>query len=438
MLIFITTNIRNLLLFLPSQLIEMEGFKALGLSYKNAPIDIREKVAFNEEEAGQFLLKLKDIFSIEEALLVSTCNRTELYYTSNDQLHDEIISLMASSKMIPSDTLSAYFQSYNSSSASQHLFRVALGLESQVLGDIQISNQVKRAYQQSADMNLAGPHLHRLMHTIFFANKRVVQETSLQDGTASVASVAVDLIGGFIRNIEQPRIALIGLGEIGQNVLENLNSNETNITLVNRTKSKAVKLAEGKNIKVSDFNSLDKVIADNDVIISAVSGTKPVISATNLGKDSIHKLLIDLSVPRSMDVDLENIPGISLYNVDQLTERTVKARKVRERAIPNAEKIIEEELLNFSKWKNEMEVSPTIQKLKNALDQIRREELARHKKLSEEEMELLEVVTKSMIQKVIKLPVLQLKAACKRGEADTLVGVLNDLFNLESAEVEKK
>lgn len=438
LLIFITTNIHKALLFLPSQLIEMEGFKALGLSYKNAPIDIREKVAFSEQEAGDFLLNLKDIFGMEEALLVSTCNRTELYYTSSQIQHDEIIQLISSFKSIPSEKLLGYFKTYDSSAASQHLFRVALGLESQVLGDIQISNQVKRAYQQSADSNLAGPHLHRLMHTIFYANKRVVQETSLQDGTASVASVAVDLIDGFIRNIEQPRVALVGLGEIGQNVLENLNSDEANITLVNRTKSKADKLAEGKNINVSDFNSLDQVIAYNDVIISAVACNEPIISAGNLGHDSVHKLLIDLSVPRSMSVDLENVPGVSLYNVDQLTERTVKARKTREKAIPDAERIVEEELTNFSKWKSEMEVSPTIQKLKNALDQIRKEELARHKKLSEEEMELLEVVTKSMIQKVIKLPVLQLKAACKRGEADTLVGVLNDLFNLEAAEVEKK
>ncbi len=416
----------------------MEGFKALGLSYKNAPIEVREKVAFSEMEAGQFLLQLKDALAMEEALLVSTCNRTELYYTSQQNQDEEIIHLIASFKSLPSSQLSDYFTSYNNTSASRHLFNVSLGLESQVLGDIQISNQVKRAYQQSADLNLAGPHLHRLMHTIFYANKRVVQETSLQDGTASVASVAVDLIKGFVGNIDSPRIALIGLGEIGQNVLENLSSEEAVITLVNRTKSKAEKLADGKHISVCDFEALDGVLEDNDVIISAVSTQHPIISSSDFGSEVNHKLLIDLSVPRSMDSDLEKVPGVSLYNVDQLTERTEKARKLREKAIPDALKIVEEELLSFTSWKNEMGVSPTIQRLKSALDQIRKEELARHKKLSEEEMELLEVVTKNMIQKVIKLPVLQLKAACKRGEAETLVGVLNDLFNLESADVEKK
>lgn len=416
----------------------MEGFKAIGLSYKNAPIEIREKVAFSEMEAGQFLSKLRETFSVEEGLLVSTCNRTELYYTSQNVSEYEIIRLIASFKALSSDQLSKYFQVYDSISASEHLFKVSLGLESQVLGDIQISNQVKRAYQQSADLNLAGPHLHRLMHTIFYANKRVVQETRLQDGTASVASVAVELIKGFAGNIERPRIALIGLGEIGQNVLENLNSDEALITLVNRTKTKADKLADGKDIAVCDFKDLDQVIADNDVIISAVTTSEPIISAANFGSEVVHKLMIDLSVPRSMDVDLEEVPGISLYNVDQLSERTLKAQKLRAEAIPEASKIVEEELAGFMSWKSEMGVSPTIQRLKSALEQIRKEELARHKKLSDQEIELLEVVTKSMIQKVIKLPVLQLKAACKRGEADTLVGVLNDLFNLESADIEKK
>ncbi|MEP0271935.1 glutamyl-tRNA reductase [Ekhidna sp.] len=416
----------------------MEGFKALGLSYKNTPIEIREKVTFSELESSDFLLKLKEMFSIEEALLVSTCNRTEIYFSSDASKEDEILSLIASFKNISLKVLSEHINQFNSIEASEHLFKVALGLESQVLGDIQISNQVKRAYQQSADLNLAGPHLHRLMHTIFFANKRVVQETRLQDGTASVASVAVDLIKGFIDNISGPRIALIGLGEIGQNVLDNLNSEEATITLVNRTKSKAVKLAEDKNLSVCDYSDLDEVLSNNDVIISAVSSSSPIVSAKNFKEDSIHKLLIDLSVPRSLNTDLEGVPGISLYNVDQLTERTLKARSVREQSIPDAERIVKEELKGFGNWKNEMGVSPTIQKLKNALNQIRKEELARHKKLSDKEMELLDVVTKSMIQKVIKLPVLQLKAACKRGEAETLVEVLNDLFNLESAEAEKK
>lgn len=436
-MIFITTNILNPLLFLRFYYMRMEGFKAIGLSYKNAPIEVREKLAFEGSDATDFLLKLKDTLAVEDTLLISTCNRTELYYSSKDDIKASIIGLMASFKGIDSGKLEHHFEVFDSVHATEHLFRVALGLESQVLGDIQISNQVKRAYQTSADLNLAGPYLHRLMHTIFYANKRVVQETRLQDGNASVASVAVDLIEGFIGNIQQPRIALIGLGEIGQNVLENLGDHEATVTLVNRTRSKAEKLAENTNLFVKSFEELEEVLIENDVIISAVAANKPIIDSSHFKDGPIHKLLVDLSVPRSMDVSLEDVPGISVYNVDQLSQRTQKARKIREKAIPAVVNIIAESLEGFNGWKSEMEVSPTIQRLKSALDQIRREELARHTKVSDKERELLDVVTKNMIQKVIKLPVLQLKAACKRGEAETLVGVLNDLFNLEHQEVEK-
>lgn len=416
----------------------MEGFKVLGLSYKNTPIGVREMVAFNEEESREFLLKLKDLFSIEEALLISTCNRTEVYYSSKESLDVEILKLIAITKGISQSTIVAHFKHFVGSEAVRHLFEVSLGMDSQVLGDIQISNQVKKAYQQSADLSLAGPFIHRLLHTIFFANKRVVQETRLQDGTASVASVAVGLIDGFINNISEPRIALIGLGEIGQNVLENLGQTEASICLVNRTKAKAEKLAKNNNLQVADYTNLEKVVQDSDVIISAITAENPIIKKTQFNQAVNHKLVIDLSVPRSVELDIEKVPGVSLYNVDQLTEKTLKARKVREKALPEAHKIVNESILGFENWRNEMEVSPTIQKLKSALDTIRREELARHTKISDKERELLDIVTKSMIQKVIKLPVLQLKAACKRGEAETLVGVLNDLFNLEEQEAEKK
>jgi len=417
----------------------MSDFRAIGLSYKSTPIEFRELVSFEAgDEAGDLLLKLKEVFNIEEALIISTCNRTELYYSSKFDLSNEIINLIASLKGINSGEIEGYFSRLEPDSAINQLFRVSLGLESKVLGDIQIASQVKKAYQLSADLNLAGPYLHRLMHTIFYANKRVVQETRLQDGTASVASVAVDVIESFIPRIANPKVALIGLGEIGQYVLENLDSDNIELTLANRTKSKAEILANKVGAKVEDLALLDKIIAENDVIISAVTTKSSIITANHIQEKHTHKLFVDLSMPRSIDSTLELMPGVSLYNIDQLNERTLKAKAIREEAIPDAENIIKESLEGFTSWKNEMEVSPTIKKLKSTLDSIRREELARHSKLSDQERELLEVVTKNMIQKVIKLPVLQLKAACKRGEADTLMDVLNDLFDLEQQEVVKK
>ena len=390
------------------------------------------------EDSASFLMKLKEVFDVDEALVISTCNRTEIYYSGKENISADLISLLASSRGISSKKIKHYFNCMETKEATLHLFRVALGLESKVLGDIQISNQVKRAYQQSADLNLAGPFLHRLMHTIFFANKRVVQETRFQDGTASVASVSAGLIENFVSNISQPKLALIGLGEIGQNVLENINKDHLSITLVNRSRAKAESLAEGSDFQVRSLSELQEVIEDSDVVISAVAVKEHLIRKEELTGPSIHKLFIDLGMPRNIDPSLDTMPGVSLFNVDQLTEKTLKAKKIREKAVPEVEQIIDEAILSFESWQSELEVSPTIQKLKNTLDQIRREELARYSKVSEEEMKLLETATKNMVQKLIKLPVLQLKAACKRGEAETLVGVLNDLFNLEEKETQKK
>lgn len=393
------------------------------------------------EESSDFLLKIKEVANVEEALLVSTCNRTELYYACDgNKDQDDLIRLLGSAKALAPEEFTPYLQRYNAQEAIDHLFEVALGLDSQVLGDIQIANQVKRAYQQSADLELAGPVLHRLLHTIFFANKRVVQETRLQDGMASVASVAVDVITGFVENMQNPTIALVGLGEIGQNVLDNLDASlASTITLANRTKSKAEKLASAhQHCVVRDYTDLDQIVSEHDVIISAVTTESCIITSEMVPANTVRKLFIDLSVPRSIEDSLEELSGVLLFNVDQLTERTQQARKVREASIPDARNIIRECVQGFNSWKNEMEVSPTIKKLKGTLEQIRREELARHTKVSEEEMALLEVVTKNMVQKMIKLPVLQLKAACKRGEADTLVEVINDLFNLEAEKATSK
>ena len=417
--------------------IRMIDFKAVGISYHNTPLSIRELVSLNEAESRDFLIRLRETFELREALVVSTCNRTEVYYSSGKDLSSEIVSLLATQKCAVNDSLIGYYKNYQEIESIHHLFDVSLGLDSQVLGDIQISNQIKRAYQASADLGMAGPFLHRLLHTVFYANKRVVQETRLQDGNASLASVSVDLTKRFIENVSSPRIAIVGLGEIGQNVLENLGDVEASITLLNRTKSRAEKLAHGPNIKVVDYDQLELVINESDVVISSVSSGGEIISKKNFeGKSFQHKLFIDLAVPRSISSDVNEISGTTVYNIDQLSEKTEAAKVIREASIPDAKKIIEDSVSSFNEWREEIGVSPTIQKLKKTLDEIRKQELARHVgKVSEEEMELLEVVTKSMIQKVIKLPVLHLKAACKRGESENLVGVLNDLFNLEPNEV---
>lgn len=410
-------------------------FKAVGISYNNTPIEVREAVAFDESQAKRFLMRLKEVLDIEEALVLSTCNRTEIYYYAEQDLNAQITSLIDVFHGRTDNPSAGYFKYFNHEEAIHQLFSVSLGLISMVLGDIQIINQVKKSYQWSADENMAGPFLHRLLHTIFFTNKRVVQETPFKDGNASVASSAVGVAENFMKNYTLPRVLIVGLGEIGQNVAENLKDVNAEVTLINRTRDVAENMAAELNFQTAYFGELADYVQKSHVVISAVRADEPLITAEMLGDKLQPKLMIDLSVPRSIEEQIENIPGVLLYNIDQLNQKAEEAIARRKEAISEVNEILEESIAEFENWSQEMEVSPTIKKLKQALDDIRKQELARYiDKLDAKEAKLFDQATKNIIQKVIKLPVLQLKAACKRGEAETLVDVLNDLFNLEKVE----
>lgn len=412
-------------------------FKSVGISYKTAPLEVREQIALNEDEAKALMLKVQEFFGGTDILVVSTCNRTEVYYNSSEDCNLDIAKLLLIQKgLTNTESYLPYFVSYtNQEEAARHLFEVATGLHSQVVGDMQIPNQVKHAYQWSVDLGMAGPFLHRLLHTIFFANKRVAQETSFRDGAASTSYVAVELIEQVTTLKANPSILVLGVGEIGTDVCRNLKEKEySNIRIVNRTRTKAEKLAIELGFEVSDFDNVEEEIQKADVVISSILRDEPFINKALLQKKSLYsfKYLIDLSVPRSVAADAEQVPGVIVYNIDNIQSRANEALGRRLASVPHVQAIISQALEEFGDWSKEMVVSPTIQKLKNALEQIRQEEMARFmKNLNEDEAAKIDKITSSMMQKIIKLPVLQLKAACKRGEAETLIDVLNDLFNLE-------
>jgi glutamyl-tRNA reductase len=409
-------------------------FKSISLSHRNAPLAIREQLALNEAEAKGIMLRLKDFFDVSDVLAVSTCNRTEIYYSSAADLNDDIIKLLLIEKGISdTESFNNYFEKFaDGDHAVRHLFQVATGLQSQVVGDMQIPNQIKHAYQWSADLNMAGPFLHRLLHTIFFANKRVAQETFFRDGAASVSYAAVELLEGLMPN---PKVLIVGLGEIGTDVCRNLAQKPgLEVTIINRTKSKADQLGAELNFRVSEFSDIEAEISRADIIVSSIVRDEPFFTKEMMVRlrGMSFKYFIDLSVPRSVSPEVEEIPGVMLYTIDSVRSKADAALHRRLEAVPHVREIINEAMHEFNDWSKEMIVSPTIQKLKGALEQIRKEELTRFtKNLSDSEMEKVDRITTSMMQKILKLPVLQLKAACKRGEAETLIDVLNDLFNLE-------
>ncbi len=414
-----------------------QQFKAISISYKKAPLHIREMVALTEGSSKQLLNRLKEVLDISEALILSTCNRTEIYYSASTDLSVDIVKLLCVEKGLGnSSAYHEYVDVINShNEAVLYLFEVAIGLHAQVVGDMQITNQVKQAYQWSADLGMAGPFLHRLLHSIFFTNKKIVQETNFRDGAASVSYAAVELVEELTAELMQPKVLVVGLGEIGADVCKNLTKTKNiDITITNRTLAKAQDIAAEYNLKVEAFENVWQAIAQSDVVICSVAKNDPFISKELVEKLNIlsYKYFIDLAVPRSVESSVEEVPGALVYNIDHIQNKATEALQKRIQSIAKVKAIIGEAIAEFNEWTNETAVSPTINKFKNALEQIRQEELARHmKQLSAEEAEKFDRITKGMMQKIVKLPVLQLKAACKRGEAETLIDVLNDLFDLE-------
>ena len=396
------------------------------------------------DEISHLLSYFKEFGDISEALILSTCNRTEIYYQSVENKSAEIIRLIGMENDV--DNIGQYEKYFTDlddhQQAIQHLFSVAIGLEAQVVGDLQISNQVKRAYQSSADASLAGPFLHRLMHTIFFTNKKVIQETSFRDGAASVSYVTAEMVKDLASEIINPTVLVLGLGEIGEDVCRNLtDAGFEHVYITNRTAHKAEKLAEECGFGTIPFNEAVSKLNQADVIISSIAKEEPFITAQMVKNLNIlgYKYFFDLSVPRSVEDEVDNVAGALLYNIDDIKSKANAALEKRIKAIPRVKEIIEESITEFSTWSNEMVVSPTINKLKSALEEIRKEEMARFLKGTDlKQAKMVDKLTKSMMQKIIKLPVLQLKAACKRGEAETLIDVLNDLFDLEKSASNKE
>ncbi|UOQ69487.1 glutamyl-tRNA reductase [Hymenobacter volaticus] len=413
-------------------------FKAVSLTYKKAPLGIRELLALDEASCSCLLHKLQHELGLSDLLVLSTCNRTEVYYAAEKDQSAAIIEALGQVKGIAdSPRWQSYFMALNSSQAAvQQLFEVALGLDSQVVGDMQISNQVKRAYQRSAEADAAGPFLHRLLHSVLAANKRVQQETAFRDGAASTSYATLELVQELTATMAQPRVLIVGLGEIGKDICRHFGKSKrfAEVTICNRTRLTAELLAAENGLHVLDFERIADGLQAADVVISSLAAPTPFFTRDLVGSLPQERptLFIDLSVPRSVAPELESTPGVTVYNIDTIQHKASQALAQRLAAIPHVQAIIQESMVTLHAWTREMQIAPTIQRLKSMLELLRQQEVGRfQKKVSPDEARRLDEVTKSLTQKFLKLPVLQLKAACQRGEAEQLTILLTELFALE-------
>lgn len=418
------------------------SLKAVSLSHHRAPVETRELIYIRSSAIRELLLSLKDLFNPSELMILSTCNRTEVYYVAEADMSAGIIKrLLIEQGIAHTETYLPYFDLLEGESAVKHLFEVSMGLRSGIIGDIQITHQVKEAYSISHELSLAGPVLHRLMHTVFHAGKRVQSETSYRDGAASVSYAAVETAELIVANPAESSVLVIGLGEMGSDVARNLKlSSFQQVNLMNRSIQKAIQLCEETGFTSIPFEDLESVISDYDVVFSSANPDEPFITAELLSRKPRHQhqYFFDLSVPRSICSDVEELPGVIVYNIDEIQSKATEVLEVRLKSVPAVEAIIREEIAGYKDWSRELGISPTIHLLKEALENLRKEELSRHMRtLTAKEAKAVDDITRSLVQKFMKLPVIQLKEACKRGDAENLVEVLHTLFDLDKKRVEK-
>ena len=416
------------------------AFKVLSLSQRTAPLAVREQLALNEAACRQLLRLLRAEPGLTDVLVLSTCNRTEIYYRAKQARAALVLAALGQvlGRAVTGWQAAHFVSIIDAEAATRHLFEVALGLEAQVVGDQQISHQVKRAYQWAVEEDTAGPWLHRLLHTVFFASKRVQQETAFRDGAASMAYAALELVETLTAHLPNPRILILGLGEIGTDVARHFGDSArfAHVTVCNRTRAKAETLAAHYNLQVLDLADLTQGLQAADVVISSVAAAAPCITLARMRQLTVlsHKFFLDLSVPRSVAAEVEQVPGVLLYTLDDIAGTTSATLARRLAAVPHVRIIMAESLADLARWSRELEVSPTIQQLKKALEQLRTEELRRFSKhLSPEEAQRMDALTKSLMQKVLKQPTRHLKAACQRGEPGPLVASLTALFDLAPA-----
>jgi glutamyl-tRNA reductase len=411
-----------------------ESFKVATISYKNAPLFLREKVVLDESQTKAFYKKLSTRLGLKEAFVISTCNRTEIYYKSDKIFTREIVKILAEEKGLNPNEILVYFEEIlNSYNTLKYLFEVSIGVHSQIVGDQQIINQIKTAYQWAIASNMANSFLHKVLNTILITNKRVVQETGFKDGAASTTFVTLDLLDSFAQILKQPEILVLGLGEIGADMAKTLHeAGYENINLCNRTDAKAASLAKDLNCKFLKFNDLHQRLSDFTVIISSVKVENYIIDSPKYLSSNHITYIFDLSVPRSISPSLEKHPSVIVFGIDEIQRRKDEGLKAREAALPAINTIINEQILELEKWAREQPVVPIIHALKNALEEIKIEELDRiSKKASQKELEVAEKVAAALIQKMIKQPIITLKDACHTSNPDLYITALKKLFKLE-------
>ena len=414
----------------------------LGVSHKTAPVDLRERLDFSSRDVGAAVEALATRSSAIESVVLSTCNRSEVYVASTapEQARGDIVSFLAEYHGLSPDTFTPHLFSFQDADAARHLFRVAAGLDSLVVGEPQILGQVKDAYQAASTRHCAGPVLTKLFHWSFGVGKRVRSETSLGEGAVSISFAAVSLARKIFGRLTGRRVLVIGAGEISSLTAQHLRSHGVGeMAITSRTAAHAEALAAtvaGRAVPWEDFRS---ALADADIVLTATGSQRPILTRADVeaarGKRSGDALfIIDVAVPRDVEPTVGDIEQVFLYNVDDL--QTVVQENLGRRAaeIERAEGIVAEEVAKFTAWQRSRGAIPTVVALRQRFEAIRRAEIERLDGklagLSPEARAAFDQVSRLIVEKLLLEPTEQLKALPDEETQVAYTEAVNRLFGL--------
>ncbi|WP_288980714.1 glutamyl-tRNA reductase [uncultured Flavobacterium sp.] len=374
-------------------------FYAVGLSYKKADAEMRGKFSLDEKSKINLLHQAKKE-GLESLVVTSTCNRTEIYGFAQHPF--QLIKLLCENSQGTVEDFQSVAFVYKNHEAISHMFRVGTGLDSQILGDFEIISQLKNAFVQSKELHLVNSFLERLVNAVIQASKKIKTETEISSGATSVSFASVQYIFKNVEDIASKNILLFGTGKIGRNTCENLvkHTKHEQITLINRTKDKAEKIAKKLNVIVKDYADLQLELQKADVVVVATGAQNPTVDKAilNLKKPL---LILDLSIPKNVHENVKDLEGVTLVHMDQLAQMTDETLENRKKHIPAAEAIIEEIKDEFIAWTKQRKFAPTIHALKAKLNSIKDGELNfQRKKIANFDEEQAELISARIIQKI--------------------------------------
>jgi glutamyl-tRNA reductase len=421
---------------------------AISINHRTASVDLREAVHLKEDEIRPFINLAKEN-QIKEGLILSTCNRTEIFGipNNNEASHENFQNLLLNFKA--AQNISEHnFQKFISRDAIRHLFSVATGIDSLLIGDNQVFKQVKDSFQVAEEANFAGYIMHRIFDAAIRTGKRAISETAISEGAVTISYAAVQLTEKIFSNLSKKSALVIGTGETGEIAAKHLSEKGIgSLAVTNRTQEKAEKLAQKLNAKVIPFNDYKESIYKFDIIISATAAPDILIRKDDV-KNALKKrsnspmILMDIAVPRDIDPATKEIDYIFYHDLDSLNIIVDQNLSKRKSEIPKVEKIIEEELDNFWEWYNSLQAAPAIKDLRDYFEEIRNEEVEKNKnKFSSEDQEKLDIVTKRIINKILHHPTIELRKADENSnsvDSSTKIGIIRDLFGINSRKKSEK